>query len=78
MATTVYDVEEIELQNGSIVRRSKRAGGTEGGISNGDLLRVRAAMKPMFAENVRSPIQDCTARNGQEHSPSGAGRSSAW
>lgn len=39
--------DEIELQNGSIVRRSKRAGGTEGGISNGDLLRVRAAMKPI-------------------------------
>ena len=39
--------DEIELQNGQIVRRSKRAGGTEGGISNGDLLRVRAAMKPI-------------------------------
>lgn len=39
--------DEIELQDGSIVRRSKRAGGTEGGMSNGDLLRVRAAMKPI-------------------------------
>lgn len=39
--------DEIELQNGQIARRSKRAGGTEGGISNGDLLRVRAAMKPI-------------------------------
>lgn len=39
--------DEIELIDGSIVRRSKRAGGTEGGISNGDLLRVRAAMKPI-------------------------------
>jgi chorismate synthase len=39
--------DEIELQNGQIVRRSKRAGGTEGGMSNGDLLRVRAAMKPI-------------------------------
>jgi chorismate synthase len=39
--------DEIELVDGSIVRRSKRAGGTEGGISNGDLLRVRAAMKPI-------------------------------
>jgi chorismate synthase len=39
--------DEIELRDGAIVRRSKRAGGTEGGISNGDLLRVRAAMKPI-------------------------------
>ena len=39
--------DEIELKDGAIVRRSKRAGGTEGGISNGDLLRVRAAMKPI-------------------------------
>jgi chorismate synthase len=39
--------DEIELRDGSIVRRSQRAGGTEGGMSNGDLLRVRAAMKPI-------------------------------
>lgn len=39
--------DEIELKDGAIVRRSKRAGGTEGGMSNGDLLRVRAAMKPI-------------------------------
>ncbi|MFM1758576.1 MAG: hypothetical protein RL193_1153 [Actinomycetota bacterium] len=39
--------DEIELKDGSIVRRSKRAGGTEGGMSTGDLLRVRAAMKPI-------------------------------
>ena len=39
--------DEIELKDGQIVRRSQRAGGTEGGMSNGDLLRVRAAMKPI-------------------------------
>lgn len=39
--------DEIELRDGSIARRSQRAGGTEGGMSNGDLLRVRAAMKPI-------------------------------
>ena len=39
--------DEIDLINGKIARRSKRAGGTEGGISTGDLLRVRAAMKPI-------------------------------
>ena len=40
--------DEIEKDNnGKITRRSDRAGGTEGGISNGELLRVRAAMKPI-------------------------------
>ncbi len=32
---------------GVIRRRSGRAGGTEGGMSTGDVLRVRAAMKPI-------------------------------
>ncbi len=40
--------DEIEKSNdGRIVRRSDRAGGTEGGMSNGEILRVRAAMKPI-------------------------------
>ncbi|NMM30423.1 MAG: chorismate synthase, partial [Cellulomonas sp.] len=30
-----------------IVRRTNRAGGLEGGMSNGEILRVRAAMKPI-------------------------------
>jgi chorismate synthase len=34
-------------EDGSIRRRSHRAGGTEGGMSTGELLRVRAAMKPI-------------------------------
>ena len=32
---------------GVIQRRTGRAGGTEGGMSTGDVLRVRAAMKPI-------------------------------
>jgi len=40
--------DEIEKSStGEIRRRTDRAGGTEGGISNGELLRVRAAMKPI-------------------------------
>lgn len=39
--------DEIELVAGSINRTSNRAGGTEGGMTTGDLLRVRAAMKPI-------------------------------
>jgi chorismate synthase len=40
--------DEIEKSaSGQIVRRTDRAGGTEGGMSNGEILRVRAAMKPI-------------------------------
>lgn len=40
--------DEIERNGeGRIIRRTDRAGGTEGGISNGEVLRVRIAMKPI-------------------------------
>jgi chorismate synthase len=40
--------DELERDGEGIVRRlSGRAGGVEGGMSNGDVLRVRAAMKPI-------------------------------
>jgi chorismate synthase len=40
--------DEIEKDSsGKIVRRTDRAGGTEGGITNGEILRVRTAMKPI-------------------------------
>ena len=40
--------DEIEKSpQGKIIRRTNRAGGTEGGVSNGEILRVRAAMKPI-------------------------------
>ncbi len=40
--------DEIEHgPDGSLQRRTGRAGGTEGGMSNGEILRVRAAMKPI-------------------------------
>ncbi|CAL8977550.1 Chorismate synthase [Cellulomonas sp. T2.31MG-18] len=40
--------DEIERDaDGRIVRRTNRAGGIEGGMSNGEVLRVRAAMKPI-------------------------------
>lgn len=40
--------DEIERgPDGAIRRRTDRAGGTEGGMSNGEVLRVRAAMKPI-------------------------------
>ncbi len=40
--------DEMERDaSGQIVRRSNRAGGIEGGMTNGEILRVRAAMKPI-------------------------------
>ncbi|GAA3821574.1 chorismate synthase [Cellulomonas soli] len=40
--------DEIERDDaGRIVRRTNRAGGLEGGMTNGEVLRVRAAMKPI-------------------------------
>jgi chorismate synthase len=40
--------DEIERDQGGVIRRrTGRAGGTEGGMSTGEVLRVRAAMKPI-------------------------------
>jgi len=39
--------DEIDRVDGKLVRRTDRAGGTEGGMTNGEVLRVSAAMKPI-------------------------------
>jgi chorismate synthase len=39
--------DEIEYRDGHVTRRTNRAGGIEGGMSNGEPIRVRAAMKPI-------------------------------
>lgn len=39
--------DEIVREGGVVTRISDRAGGIEGGMSNGEILRVRAAMKPI-------------------------------
>ena len=39
--------EIIRDENGVVHRATDRAGGIEGGMSNGEILRVRAAMKPI-------------------------------
>ncbi|QNV36848.1 chorismate synthase [Rothia terrae] len=43
--TEVHD--EIEVTDAGVKRLTNRAGGIEGGMSIGDVLRVRAAMKPI-------------------------------
>ena len=39
--------DEIEPTSGGVRRRTNRAGGIEGGMSTGEVLRVRVAMKPI-------------------------------
>jgi chorismate synthase len=39
--------DEIYHEDGSFARKTNRAGGTEGGMSIGGIIRVRAAMKPI-------------------------------
>jgi chorismate synthase len=39
--------DEIVRENGEVVRLTDRAGGIEGGMSNGEIIRVKAGMKPI-------------------------------
>ena len=56
--------DEIERDSsGAIRRRTGRAGGTEGGMSTGEVLRVRAAMKPI--STVPKALDTIDTSNGQ-------------
>ncbi len=60
--------DEIEIGSeragaGGIVRRTNRAGGIEGGISTGEVLRVRAAMKPI--STVPRALDTVDVRTGE-------------
>jgi chorismate synthase len=54
--TEVHD--PIRLEDGKIVRPSNRAGGIEGGMTNGQPLVVRAAMKPIATTLTPQPTVD--------------------
>ena len=59
--TQVHD--EILLQDGKLGRRTNRAGGLEGGITTGEPLVVRAAMKPI--STTLTPLRSVDLSTGE-------------
>ena len=56
--------DEIECdEKGKIRRRTGRAGGTEGGMTTGEVLRVRAAMKPI--STIPKALDTIDTSNGE-------------
>jgi chorismate synthase len=55
--------DEIEASAGGIRRRTNRAGGIEGGMSTGEVIRVRAAMKPI--STVPRALDTVDVRSGE-------------
>jgi chorismate synthase len=55
--------DEIETAGGGIRRRTNRAGGIEGGMSTGEVIRVRAAMKPI--STVPRALDTIDVRSGE-------------
>jgi len=60
--------DELVLSDGRIERASGRAGGTEGGMSTGDVLRVRAGMKPIATvPNALPTVDVSTGEEAKAH-----------
>ena len=55
--------DEIVRVDGSIDRETNRAGGTEGGMSNGQPIRVRVAMKPI--STLMQPLKTVDMETGE-------------
>ena len=55
--------DEIEFGSSGVLRRTNRAGGVEGGMSTGEVLRVRAAMKPI--STVPRALDTVDVANGE-------------
>ncbi|HEY5889716.1 MAG TPA: chorismate synthase [Acidimicrobiia bacterium] len=58
--------DEIFPGDGTVERETNRAGGLEGGITNGEVLRVRAAMKPI--STLMRPLATVDMDTGEEAS----------
>ena len=59
--TQVHDA--IRLENSDVRRATNRAGGTEGGVSNGQPIIVRAAMKPIATTLLPQSTVDLASGN---------------
>ncbi|HEX9866929.1 MAG TPA: chorismate synthase [Acidimicrobiia bacterium] len=55
--------DEIILDDGLLSRPTNRAGGSEGGMSNGETIRVRGAMKPI--STLMRPLQTVDMTTGE-------------
>jgi chorismate synthase len=55
--------DEILLDEGNLTRATNRAGGTEGGMSNGETIRVRGAMKPI--STLMRPLRTVDMTTGE-------------
>ena len=54
--------DEIDMVDGSVKRRTGHAGGVEGGMSTGEVFRVRAAMKPI--SSLTKPLATIDTETG--------------
>lgn len=60
--------DELHIRNGEIVRNTTRAGGIEGGMTTGQVLRVRAGMKPIATvPNALPTIDVATGEAAKAH-----------
>jgi chorismate synthase len=55
--------DEILLEDGTLQRPTNRAGGTEGGMSNGETIRARGAMKPI--STLMRPLRTVDMSTGE-------------
>lgn len=60
--------DELSVENGHISRDTDRAGGIEGGMTTGQVLRVRAGMKPIATvPNALATIDTATGEASRAH-----------
>ncbi|MBU3995021.1 MAG: chorismate synthase, partial [Actinobacteria bacterium] len=60
--------DELHVRDGDIVRDTDRAGGIEGGMTTGQVLRVRAGMKPIATvPNALPTIDVLTGEEAKAH-----------
>ncbi|MBQ8881903.1 MAG: chorismate synthase, partial [Clostridia bacterium] len=61
--------DKMYLQNGKIVRKTNRAGGIEGGISNGEEIVIRAKLKPIPTVMAGLDTVDIVSKEQVKSSP---------